>query len=174
MNKTKKNFFLKVAGLMAAVMMLTTCVVAGTMAKYTSTGNITGGTGVTAAKWSVKVGAGDQNDIAQAGFNINDLTWNIEAIESTSNVTDAFEPGKIAPGTWGYAEINIENASEVAAKITISCTLPTSSTTGLTFAIMDETPTSDNVAHNSALASTGFTLEKDGGDDTKTIYLAYK
>lgn len=55
--ETKRSPFLKIAGGMLAVSLLTTCVISGTMAKYTSSAN--GSDTARAAKWSILVNGTD-------------------------------------------------------------------------------------------------------------------
>ncbi len=112
MNNIKKNSFIKVACLMLLVMMMITCVLSGTMAKYVSKG--TGTVTAPVAKWEIKVNEED----ATKTFTLADLEWTIY-VEGTENPVDGLS-GKIAPGTWGYAEIVIENAGDVDANITVS------------------------------------------------------
>lgn len=169
MNKTKKNVFLKVAGLMAAIMMLTTCIVAGTMAKYTSTGN-QGIADLTPAEWHITANG---NEFTTP---LTNLTWNIYDEGTTSPVADAsVTTGKIAPGTWGYATIAIKNEGEVAATLKVSeFTAPTVGSTGLVFkcVTMTETPKSyTEVSSADDLKTTEYALAKEG---TVNIYVCYQ
>ncbi len=128
MNKTKKSGFLKIAGLMAAVMMLTTCVVAGTMAKYTSSGTADLAD-VTPAHWNITANG---NALTTP---VSGLEWTIYKEGTEQKVEDSsVTSGKIAPGTWGYATIEIKNESEVAATLTVTgFTAPDENSTGLEF-----------------------------------------
>ncbi len=126
MNKTKKNGFLKAAGLMLVVMMLATCVLSGTMAKYTSTGSA-GVSALTPAKWDIQV----NGSTFETG--LSTLSWTIAANKSA---TSAVDNTKMAPGTWGYAVIKVENKGEVNATLQVSkFTAPTidDPSSGLTF-----------------------------------------
>ena len=113
MNKTKKNGFLKAACMMLSATMLAACVVAGTMAKYTSNTSMSASADV--AKWSIQVDGDEIQELSpkNLSFTIYDTNPSGEKVTDEEVTT-----GKIAPGTWGYAEIDIKNAGEVDADIT--------------------------------------------------------
>lgn len=192
MNKLKKTGFLKAAGLMLAVMMPAAFAVSQTMAKYTSTGTV-GGLTVSVAKWSILIGgeSGEGGDdlVDGAVAELGSITW---TVISLGEVTVPEEASTIVPGTWGYAAIEVYNASDVAADITITgfkTFLPTYKTaptganeyknSGLTFKVYysqdsDDTPTSfDKITDlcTSSNPSCSFTLQP---DDSKSIYVCYK
>ncbi len=179
MNDTKKKFFLKVAGLMVAIMMLTMCIVAGTMAKYVSSGKTTGGT-VTVAKWDidVSVGEGAAGDLSTT-VNLGSATWIIQPIKTNTAANNAVEANKIAPGTWGYTSIKVENKGDVDATLKVTGDPKPSSgaeSGNLQFKV---------VAMDSAGASYAEMTTKDGGNLTSgvkvsktngviTIYICYE
>lgn len=92
-----KKSSLRNLGVMAVVLCLvTTCLLGGTLAKYTSTVN--GSATVTAANWSFKAGS---TDVGTDAFSVdlnNTLTTNIAA-------------GKIAPGASGEFAIKLDAQS---------------------------------------------------------------
>ena len=155
MIKTKKNGFLKAAGIMLAVMMLATCVIAGTLAKYTSkSGDLKATADV--AKWEIKAGEDTLADLSTLKFNIYDTNGTGGKVAD-----DEVLEGKVAPGTWGYANVNITNAGDVDAKISAtfdkgSAKLPN----GMTIAVLETEP-------ENAAAVTG-----DGTSVTKTLEAA--
>ena len=110
-NKNKIGF-LKAACLMLAVTMIAACVLSGTMAKYTSSGTVSGLT-LTIAKWDVNV---EDNDLNGEEIDLSTLEWVINPIDDIPPPADQ----KAAPGTWGYAQITVENLSEVDAVIKVS------------------------------------------------------
>lgn len=182
MNKTKKKGFLKIAGIMAVMMMLATCVVSGTMAKYTSTGTTTGGS-VGVAKWSIKVGE-DETELSNT-VSLASLSWNIFVDETENEVDDATViANKIAPGTWGYAAIKVTNASDVAALLKVSGNpTPTDDvvkSTNLQFKVVANEDTATKTSYGALtnkedivdLATTGVTLPKTNG--SITIYICYQ
>lgn len=173
MNTTKKNGFLKAAGLMLVVMMLATCVFSGTMAKYsTSSGDLAVSAQV--AKWSIMVGSQELKELSA-----DDLKFTIYDTDGDTTNTDAnVTTDMIAPGTWGFASVEITNKSNVDAKVTAnyragSTTLPK----GMTVAVLDEAPTSPTqvTGGSSGSSTVSATLDKDGGTTTSTsIVIAFK
>lgn len=128
----KLKVILKKYGLLlVACLMLTACVFSGTMAKYATSSDANGLT-VTVAKWEVQV-AGQTIDASGTVISLNEVYWTIEpyGIDETEKPID----DTIAPGTWGYAAIVIENTGEVDAVVTIEddgAFLPSESAGGLT------------------------------------------
>ena len=117
----KKNKTMRLASVLLIAVLMTTSVISGTFAKYTSDATITDAARV--AKWSFTVKsatADDATDIATSE------TFEFEVFKTVSdtNVATA-EDGKdaiIAPGTTGNLSVELENASEVNAKYTVSFT----------------------------------------------------
>ncbi len=117
MFKTKKNGFLKASGIMLASMMLATGVISGTMAKYKSTGTTEGS--VSIAKWDIQVGSSTLAAMDALQFEIYDT---VESGGKFTNEDDNVKKGMIAPGTWGFARIEIKNVGEVDANISATFT----------------------------------------------------
>lgn len=167
MNKTKKNGFLKVAGIMAVIVMLTTCIVSGTVAKYTSTGTA-GFNPVTPASWEIKL-----NDSTELTTGVTDLTWTIKAINTETGELHVAD-GKIAPGTWGYAKVKVTNNGEVDAALTLTGLDSIadkgngSSNLSFKFVAMDEDPTSYSEANGN---TSNITLAQ---KTSKTFYVCYE
>lgn len=88
MNTTKKNGFLKAAGLMLAVMMLATCVLSGTMAKYSSSSKDIA-LEATIAKWKITANSDDISKLVSLdnGFTIYDTVEAILILTRTSRQT---------------------------------------------------------------------------------------
>ncbi len=114
MNEINKNNFIKVACLMLLVIMMTTCVLSVTMAKYASNGSASIKS-PNIAKWSITV----CDEELEADMTLSKLSWEVFDEEG---ITTGLEQGDnmIAPGTWGYAAIEIINESDVSAIITIT------------------------------------------------------
>ena len=112
----KKNKMMRMASALLVATLLSTSVIAGTFAKYTSTAS--GNDVATVAKWSfTAIGediavTGDKSDLK---FNLFDT---INDTENTAKETDV-ATGKIAPGTAGSFAITVQNTSEVTASYTI-------------------------------------------------------
>lgn len=170
-----KTKFFKIACLMSAATMLATGVISGTMAKYASSGTVSGLT-LTVASWNVLVAG----ETLSKTIDLGGVEWHIESIDSIP------EPAAntAAPGTWGYAEISIVNESDVDAKITVSglsSLIPPKQATisdipdSLSFKVgVGESALSDfgSVETDIGSIETGVTLEKSGG--TINIYVCYK
>lgn len=163
MTKTN-NRFLKAAGLMMAVMMLATCVISGTMAKYTSSGSATS-VKATAASWDINVGG---TDIASYAF--DDLHFTIDELEQGAK-DGSYEDGKIVPGTFGYAEITVKNEGEVDAVLSVTKAGTTTDHQGLKFAMLDSVPTAQTASTMSDATISDAELVRTSGE--KTIYIAY-
>lgn len=103
----KKNFALRVAtGLMMAVL-LTTCVISGTFAKYVTTGK--GEATATVAKWGVTVSATTTGD----GYLATSYTTG-----SAVNVQSSASQNMLAPGTSGkVVSLTVSGEPEVSAKV---------------------------------------------------------
>lgn len=112
----KKNKMMRIASVLLVAVLLSTCAISGTFAKYTS--SVTGAATATVAKWSFEV---NDTEIAVNGdpsvtFNLFDTSAQFD--EAGADVV----AGKIAPGTQGSFQYKLENTSEVSAKYTISFT----------------------------------------------------
>ncbi len=190
MNKTKKTGVLMAACLMLAVMMFAACVIAGTMAKYTSTGTVN--TKLDVALWSFdisKAGTFPQNVVSET-VTLSNLSWTVNPCETDGSAQP--NENTIAPGTWGYAPIVIQNVGDVDAVVTVDVgelALPTESSESnvitdledrLVFAIMTNTPNEGNIDGTNKLSSPYNILDgilvRSGksGANTITFYLAYK
>ena len=109
----KKNRMMRLASILLVCVLLTTSVISGTFAKYTSSATATDTASV--AKWQINVG--DVN-IAQA--TTQTITFNLfDTINDTdgSGAETHVSAGLIAPGTMGTFGVTITNNSEVDATI---------------------------------------------------------
>lgn len=163
MTKTN-NRFLKAAGLMMAVMMLATCVISGTMAKYTSTGNATE-VKANAATWNVNV-----DGTAIDSYAFDDLTFTVDELTDGAK-ENSYVAGKIVPGTFGYAEITVKNEGEVDAVLSVTKSGSPTSHNGLTLAILENAPTAETATSMSDATIENVDLVRSSGE--KTIYIAY-
>ena len=104
----KKNKMMRIASVLLVAVLLSTCAISGTFAKYAT--EYTAEHTATVAKWKVSVE--DVNSDATE----KEFTFDIfESIYDNEHV----DSGKIAPGTWGYFDIDLKNESEVDATYTI-------------------------------------------------------
>ena len=113
----KKNIALRLASGLMLSCLLSTCVISGTFAKYTSSS--TGSDTAHVAKWDIKL-----KDTAMEETFTFDLFNTIKDSNGTDTETDIkiFDGTIIAPGTSGSFEINLKNDSEVTAQYAIDFT----------------------------------------------------
>ena len=112
----KKNKMMRIASVLLVAVLLSTSVISGTFAKYTSTSEGTDSARV--AKWSFKVG---EKDIATQDFEFdlfNTTTYTDANVDTDGNGSEVV----IAPGTQGNATVTLTNNSEVNAKYTVAFT----------------------------------------------------
>lgn len=110
----KKNVMMRVASALLVAVLMTTCAISGTFAKYTST---TTGTGTArVAKWAFVVNG---DPIAETfTFELIDTLYEDDGVTAETDVK-----GKLlAPGTAGSFDIVLENESEVTAKYELTLT----------------------------------------------------
>ena len=115
----KKNTMMRVASALLVAVLLTTCAISGTFAKYVSTSN--GSDSARVAKWDIKL-----EEAAMTETFTFDLFNTVKDSNGTDNEADV-KAGEnetiIAPGTSGSFEINLKNDSEVNAKYAIAYTV---------------------------------------------------
>ena len=114
----KKNRMMRLASILLVAVLLSTSVISGTFAKYTSTSSDSDTARV--AKWDIKL----ENETMVETFTFdlfNTTTADLNNVATSgSNADDVVI---IAPGTSGSFEINLKNASEVNAEYTIAYTI---------------------------------------------------
>lgn len=147
----KNNKMMRIAAVILMMTLLTTCAISGTFAKYVSSASASDTARV--AKWSFKVGETDiagltaTADQQQFTFNLfktvydtNNTSPNVNTEDDTDVANGTNDTVIIAPGTWGYFDIELKNASEVTASYTINFEEITSSNVPLKFqkATVDE------------------------------------
>ena len=107
----KKNTMMRIASVLMIAVLLTTCVISGTFAKYTTTGAAANDS-ARVAKWGVTITPDANTD--------NTFTQTY-AKDSTTSFDNTVVAGVdvVAPGTSGaLANVDIEGTPEVAVKIT--------------------------------------------------------
>lgn len=162
MEKAKRSPFMRIAGVMLGASLLMTCVISGTLAKYTSSSN--GSATATVAKWSVEVNGTDIAKNDTVTFNLFDTVNEADTSTTESNVT----AGKIAPGTGGSFELKIDNKSEVDAKYSIALTETNTSNVPIQYST-DKTIWTDSLDTINT-AQTDVELAKENGTKTVTVY----
>lgn len=112
----RKNKMMRAASVLLVAVMLTTCAISGTFAKYTTTAS--GSDEARVAKWGVKITASGTTFAESYAKNDSATTY--------ANTVVSAESGKkvLAPGTSGeMTKITISGKPEVAVKVTYSATL---------------------------------------------------
>lgn len=159
----KTNKFLRIASVLLIAVLLTTCVISGTFAKYIS--EFSAQDTARVAKWQFEV-----NDVdVTAGTNLTfDLFNTINDTLDGNKETDVDDDETlIAPGTTGSFLVKVENLSEVNAKVDFAFTATTNNIP-LEFSLTgeDDDWTDDIATLNSSVAS----LDMNDGVNTQTVY----
>lgn len=110
----KKNKIMRIASVLLVAVILTTCAISGTFAKYVTSGN--GSDSARVAKWGVTV-AGNAETFAKTYAKTDDsFTVAANTVVSTEDV--------VAPGTSGdMAAFTLSGTPEVAVRVAFSGTL---------------------------------------------------
>lgn len=150
----KKHNMMRVASALAVVTLLSTSVISGTLAKYTSEKESNTDT-TTVAKWEIKAGTNGNLKSISSTTETESFTFNLfDTVKDTAtgggNETDisANDGTIIAPGTWGYVDLVIENDSEVSAKYSIKLEKTSEDTVPLQYAMkkLDELAAAEDTA----------------------------
>ena len=130
----KKNVMMRVASALLVAVLMTTCAISGTFAKYTSTAS--GSDSARVAKWDFKINGttANSNTFTFDLFNtVLDSDGNTEADIKVADGTI------IAPGTKGSFAIVLKNDSEVTAKYVIDYTVTNEANIPVVFSLDGET-----------------------------------
>lgn len=115
----RKNKMMRFASGLLVATLLTTSIISGTFAKYTSNASATDSARV--AKWSFTVGGKDIAKSEEISFDLFN-TVNEEDAKTAEGHIQTTDGTIIAPGTGGSFDIVLENKSEVTAKYAIDFT----------------------------------------------------
>ena len=118
----KKNKMMRIASVLLVAVLLSTCVISGTFAKYTSSAN--GTDTATVAKWDVSV------EDVKLGSTAKNFTFDIFG-------------DKLAPGMSGTFELDITNNSEVNAVYSLDFTVTNASNVPIQFSTDGTTYSND-------------------------------
>ena len=170
----KKNKMMRIASVLLVAVLLSTCAISGTFAKYTSTASGTSTARV--AKWSVTV-EGTEIGVSPEVTNLAiDLFTTVTDDGTTDGTTDdtnvANGSGEviIAPGTGGRFELNLANNSEVTAQYSVAWTVVENTNNIPIQYSTDGTNWSDNINTLDVAADAGTTIEIGGAAQSKTVY----
>lgn len=105
----KKNYSMRIASMLLVLVLLTTCVISGTFAKYATSGN--GNDSARVAKWGVEIAYSSDEITAHTG-------------ETTQDIRISASEELLAPGAHGeLGKIVITGTPEVALNITYTATV---------------------------------------------------
>lgn len=141
----RTNKTLRIASVLLIAVLMTTCIIGGTFAKYTSSVNITS-TAAGVAKWEVKASGQEETLNIDLTRTIKDVLKGDDALYTENDVVAT----KVAPGTKGSFTIGLANTSDVTASATITLDV-------------------SNVPTPIVFTATGATLSKSGNTITLTL-----
>ena len=156
----KKNKMMRIASVLLVAVLLSTCAISSTFAKYTT--EFTGTSTAKVAKWDVKV-ANSSEDFT---FNIMDTIYeNVDGTVEDEDVAD----GVIAPGTKGSFSVVVTNNSEVNATYVVALS---DEAAELPFNFTIENGTGDLDMDATATVTVNWEWPYEGGDDAADLALA--
>ena len=159
----KKNKTMRLASGLLVAVLLTTCAISGTFAKYVS--DVAASDSARVAKWSIKVegeeiGAEEPTIIFNL-FDYTDANVDVNGKDDNAQV--------IAPGTTGSFKIDIVNESEVNAKYTIKFEETNNGNIPLQYSV-DGTTWKDSINELAMEQLTDQAIAMNNGTDARTIY----
>lgn len=111
----KKNKMMRIASVLLVAVLLSTCTISGTFAKYTSSS--TGTDTARVAKWDFTVGETDITTSNTFTFDLfNTANYTDSNVDTDGNGSEVV----IAPGTTGNASVTLTNNSEVNATYAVA------------------------------------------------------
>lgn len=153
----KRNNASKIVLFLLIAVVLTTCAISGTFAKYVS--EATGSDNATVAKWSFKFAG---SDIVTSDTFTIDL-FKDSYIDGSTTYVDGNSKKVVAPGTTGSVSFDVENASQVLASYEVDFTVTKAAGIPIQFS-------TDNATWSTDLGDVAEKQLAIGGTDTLTIY----
>ena len=123
----KKNKMMRIASVLLVAVLLSTCAISGTFAKFTTSANLESDK-ATVATWSIKVAGSDIVPTGSAQTVTVDLFKTAYELTADGKVGDTEDAqiktagNIIAPGCGGKLQFTVENASDVDATYAIDFT----------------------------------------------------
>lgn len=117
----KKNKMMRMASALLVATLLSTSVIAGTFAKYTTTANSSDSARV--AKWGVSITMNNDNSAFKSTYAKDDTKDTSESITNTVEAktgTGSTQDMVVAPGTTGSTEFTVTGTPEVAFKLDVA------------------------------------------------------
>ena len=178
----KKNNMMRLASILLVLVLLTTSVISGTFAKYTTEANSTTDT-AKVAKWNVLLN-GEQMTAAHT-FTFDLFNTVIDTKNDATETDIATADGSIiAPGTKGQMSFELKNFSEVVAEYTIDYSITNNENIPVVFSLdgadwknsIDEldVTTPVNMPIGDAKTVTVYWMWAFNGDDAKDTGLGLK
>lgn len=127
----KKNVMMRIASFLLVAVLITTCGISGTYAKYTTTES--GSDMARVAKWDIKL-EGQQMKDGTFTFDLFNTVLDTDKATET-DVKSRDDKTVVAPGTQGSFEINLGNDSEVNAKYSVAFTVVNTNNIPLQYSI---------------------------------------
>ena len=109
----KKNKMMRIASVLLVAVLMSTCAISGTFAKYVSTS--TGSDTARVAKWDFTIGGTDITTSNTFTFDLFTTAYDEENVDKDGNGSEVV----IAPGTTGSASVTLTNNSEVNANYAV-------------------------------------------------------
>jgi hypothetical protein len=134
----KKNKMMRIASVLLVAVLLSTCAISGTFAKYVTTE--TGSAIAQVAKWNVEIVETGESSFA---FDLFETILDSDGINGETDVVT----GKIAPGTSGKFSISLYAKSEVTTDYIIDYTVTkTNASLPIKFSVNGGTTWTDDLA----------------------------
>lgn len=111
----KKNTMMRVASVLLVAVLLSTCAISGTFAKYVTSDS--GSDTARVAKWGVTVTIAEDLNLFKDEYAKTDANISDDAIVNTVVVNSQESANLVAPGTEGSIEFSIAGTPEVAVKV---------------------------------------------------------
>lgn len=164
----KTNKMMRIASVLLVAVLLTTCVISGTFAKYTTTATANADS-ARVAKWDVKLeGASMTNTFTFDLFNtVGDTDDADDDKADDASVKNGTDEVIIAPGTEGSFELNLKNDSEVDATYAIDYTVTNTANIPVKFAVKVGDGEKSAYGELADVSATAFAM---GADVAITIY----
>jgi hypothetical protein len=172
MSKEKNKNTFRVAALLLVACLISSVMLSGTFAKYTS--KYAGQDKALVARWSLDIKEGDDHGFALAPDEA--ATLDLFGHTYSTNMLNADGHPIIAPGVDGEFVLNLTNNSDVAADIDFVITEEVGSAdVPMEFSFNNFTSTiGDYSALQAALNDLNIHLAELGGSDTRTVYWRWK
>ena len=170
----KKNVMMRVASVLLIAVLMSTCVISGTFAKYTSAN--TASDSATVAKWSIEI---NDTEIAVTGdapsvtFDLFKTAYDLKengTVDTTEDDDIKADGNLIAPGSGGYYQLKIENLSEVNAQYAIAFTATNDSNVPIEFSLSNDNIDGTWKTNIADLNVAATDISMSGSEATVTLY----